>query len=449
VEESAKVRLGIESDLSKLGAYRAWNAQEDCEENAQKSFEQAMKEASLDKELTDEERALFKKRFIKEMKHDCDEDPNIDQHWTEDVALALENEKPVVTDALVNHINEAGEGWEAKEDPEHLTMAMLKQKCGKKDDPEAPSEHLDLESGELNLESGDPPGSYNTADAVPACKKQILRMHNQGTCGSCWAFGTMSAIDSRLCIKSNGAFSGERAVFSRGHMTSCGYQGRDGCQGGNFPAVYKLFASGGVPLGSSGTSVKGCIPYFGSGSGVDHFDSQSKAPPCASRCVTQSPAYPRSMSEDKLKISGYSGREYGPFKGDTYQKAEAFSRKEIYKNGPLPIAVQVDSRFQSYKSGIYKNGCNSKSANHVTVAYGYTPQSFLTMNSWGGSWGNKGHMEMANCEIAEWSVMTESKLGNYKLPGGNAPPAPGPGPAPAPGDENWSFDGDGNWVSKR
>lgn len=270
-------------------------------------------------------------------------------------------------------------------------------------------------------------------------------MHNQGTCGSCWAFGTMSAIDSRLCMTSNGAFSGPRAVFSRGHMTSCGYSGRDGCQGGNFPAVYKLFAGAGVPTGSA--SPKGCMPYFGSGSGVDHFDSQSKAPPCASTCVA--PGYPRSMAEDKLKISGYSGREYGPFQKDTWQKAEAFSRKEIYKNGPLPIAVQVDSRFQSYSSGIYKNGCNSKRANHVTVAYGFTTESFLTMNSWGPSWGNKGHMEMANCEIAEWSVMTESKLGSFTLPGGNPAPSP-PGPAPGPpGPCNGGFCFDpstGNWM---
>jgi hypothetical protein len=173
--------LRIESDLSKLRKYRAWNAQEDCEENAQAAFEQAMQEAALDKELTKEERALFEKRFIKEMKHDCDEDPDIETHWTEDVAVALENEKPVVTDALVKHINDASEGWEAKEDPEHLTMAMLKQKCGKKDDPENPSVHLNLESDELSLESGDPPASYNAAEAVPACKEQILRMHNQGT----------------------------------------------------------------------------------------------------------------------------------------------------------------------------------------------------------------------------------------------------------------------------
>jgi cathepsin B len=440
--------LGIEGDLSKLDKkhYRQWKADENCEENAKESFEKAVMESALDRELTAEERATFKQNFIKEMLEDCENDPDIASHWTQDVGNALENEKPVVTEALVTHINEGNEGWTAKVDEEHLTMVELKKKCGKVDVPDAPSVHLDLDSDdeELNfLESGNPPATYNAGKKVPACKEVIYKMHNQGTCGSCWAFGTLSAIDSRLCMASNGAFSGPRAVLSRGQMASCAYQGRDGCQGGNFPAVYKLLAGGGVPLGSA--SPKGCIPYFGSGSGQDHFDSTSKAPPCPNNCVSGI-NYPRTMAQDKLKIPGYSGREYGPYQRDTWQKAEKFSRKEMYENGPLPIAVMVDSRFQSYSSGIYKNGCNSKSANHVTVAYGYTPEYFETMNSWGPGWGNKGHMNMANCEIAEWSVPSATKLGNYKLPGGNpspGPPAPGPSP---PGWGGWSLDAGGNWV---
>ena len=50
--------------------------------------------------------------------------------------------------------------------------------------------------------------------------------------GSCWAFGSLSAVDSRLCIATDGIFSGPQAQLSRGFATSCSKPGGgDGCAG--------------------------------------------------------------------------------------------------------------------------------------------------------------------------------------------------------------------------
>jgi cathepsin B len=416
-------RLGIEADLSKLRAstYRAWSPNEDCETNAANAFDQAVQEAKLDSELTEEEKVTFKKHFIKEMLHDCRHDPDVQANWVKDVAEALENEKPAVTEALVSHINTESQGWTARADPEHLTMAQVKQKCGYKGEPKDNSSAPAL----LQADTGYPE-TFNTVDMVPACKEVIYKIHNQGTCGSCWAFGTLHAVDGRLCISSKGQFGGERAVMSRGYTTACAMS-RDGCQGGNFPQVYALMAKG-VPLGGD----KGCVPYFGSGSGVDHFDSQSSAPPCMRQCVSKSPAYPRSMADDMVKIPGYSSEEFGAFHRQSWEDAEKRARGNMYAEGPLAIAVQVDSRFQSYSDGIFKNNCNNRNANHITVAYGYTSEYFQTINSWGPSWGNKGHMNMANCEISEWSIPIKTTLpSDYEIPGRTPAPPPPPPPPPA------------------
>merc|ERR1719482_1860049 len=97
--QGAVTSLGIEVDLSKLSGkhYRAWNSEENCTSNADHSFDQAVQQADLEKELTETEKAKFKKRFIDEMLHDCKHDPDIAANWVKDVAAALQNQKPVVT----------------------------------------------------------------------------------------------------------------------------------------------------------------------------------------------------------------------------------------------------------------------------------------------------------------------------------------------------------------
>merc|ERR1712238_407269 len=76
------------------------------------------------------------------------------------------------------------------------------------------------------------PGSARRADATlpsvfraelkwPGCKEEILRIHNQGHCGSCWAFGGLASIDARMCIASGGGWDAPQDILSRLHVTSC------------------------------------------------------------------------------------------------------------------------------------------------------------------------------------------------------------------------------------
>ena len=81
-----------------------------------------------------------------------------------------------------------------------------------------------------------------------------------GQCGSCWSFGATSALDSRLCIATNGAFSGPEAQLSRGFVASCAPPGGgDGCAGGWSDWVFDLMANTG---GGLGWGIVGVMGFF-------------------------------------------------------------------------------------------------------------------------------------------------------------------------------------------
>ena len=141
------------------------------------------------------------------------------------------------------------------------------------------------------------PASFDARTEWPHCSEIIGRIHNQGQCGSCWAFAATSALDSRLCIATEGVFTGPAAQISRGYVTSCAKpNGGDGCAGGHSSYVFDLMASGGSPTGGN----QGCSPYFGHGEGTEHFDQSGTAPPCPTICGNT--AFGRSIQDDTFKL---------------------------------------------------------------------------------------------------------------------------------------------------
>jgi len=305
--KAARVKLGIESDLSVTVQVRAWQPDEDCALNADKTFDEALQAADLDKELTNEEKSSFKEHFIQEMLADCKYDPEIATTWVEKAAKGMENQKPAATEAFVASINGAGLGYTTSTQwMKHMTKSQYDDLQGY-EPPEFGEDGTINNASFLALDKEGMEQAPPTLDPVakwPQCKETFLTVHNQGTCGSCWAFGTGSAMDGRMCIASNNAFGGSRGFLSKGYIASCS-QTRNGCGGGYWQPVWDLLSgkvsgkSAGVVLGTD----QGCIPYFGHGAGEDHFDSKSSSPPCQSECAAVGgKAYHRSFQEDLYKF---------------------------------------------------------------------------------------------------------------------------------------------------
>ena len=70
--------------------------------------------------------------------------------------------------------------------------------------------------------------------------KIIQDIKDQGKCGSCWAFATVSAIESYAAIANGGRLPN----LSEQNLVDCVYR-RDGCQGGLVPDAWNYVKSKG------------------------------------------------------------------------------------------------------------------------------------------------------------------------------------------------------------
>jgi len=60
---------------------------------------------------------------------------------------------------------------------------------------------------------------------------------------------------------------------------------------------------------------------------------------------------------------------------------------------PATVAIQVDSAFQYYVSGIFTGPCG-KSWNHAVLIVGGNDAYWIAKNSWGTGWGEQGYVRI-------------------------------------------------------
>ncbi len=182
----------------------------------------------------------------------------------------------------------------------------------------------------------------------------LTPIKNQGSCGSCWAFGTVAVLESIVKIR-----DGVSKIFSEQQLVSCNEDGW-GCNGGMFAHKYHM---------TPGATLDSDFPYV------------AEDVPC------QHGALP----DTKIENWAYVG-------SSSQSRATVDDMKQaMYQYGPLAVTVAASGSFKAYKHGIY-NANDGQSINHIVAIVGWNDDEggyWIMRNSWGARWGEEGYMRIA------------------------------------------------------
>ncbi|MQM13501.1 hypothetical protein Taro_046423 [Colocasia esculenta] len=225
---------------------------------------------------------------------------------------------------------------------------------GSKAMPRSPVPALDQREpffyGNVTVEGLPSEKDWRKQGAVTGVKDQY------GTCGSCWAFASVAAMEGAVKIK-----RGNLVSFSEQELVDCATSyGNGGCNGGFMNSAYIYIVQRG------GLASERDYPYEGAQGTCKAWDV-----PRAERIVSF--GYVRQNDEQAL--------------------LEAVARQ--------PVAVGFDAHddgFAYYESGIYAGPCGTEWSHSLAiVGYGTTSDGtkyWLAKNSWGGSWGEGGFVRI-------------------------------------------------------
>jgi len=243
------------------------------------------------------------------------------------------------------------------------------------------------------------PPSWDVRNKVSGCL--AFQRFNQGTCGSCWAWGAAAMYSAKLCWvtkgKVNVALSEESLLdcakstswyikdaggkaYMSAWMDPASQKTRDMCQGGNIVgAMAALLSRGGVVD-------RTCNPY----------DGKWTAGSCGS---VNSSCRQYTLGKDK-KIYAVSSRV-------------SDIKAALTTYGPAEISGKWNKNtIAKYRRGVFSN-CGAGSRGHSMGLFGYgtdngTPY-WLIANSHGANWGENGYLRMIsgrNCLHYEKGVAT-------------------------------------------
>lgn len=197
-------------------------------------------------------------------------------------------------------------------------------------------------------------------------------IRDQSGCGSCWAFGTVGALECSILIK-----DGTVVDLSEQWLVSCNQEttppvvvlsGTWGCNGGWWAHEYHLGTKT-DPCGEWGAVLDADFPY------------EAENVPCD--CP-----YPHAYAIDSW---AYIGPEFGVPDVDAIKQA-------IFEYGPISASVCVDSTFAFYTGGVFNAGVIAP-PNHAIVLVGWDDNQgengiWILRNSWSGAWGELGYMRI-------------------------------------------------------
>lgn len=183
----------------------------------------------------------------------------------------------------------------------------------------------------------------------------VTRVKNQKSCGSCWAFSAVGAIESAWAISHN-----ELVELSEQQLVDCSDKyGNSGCEGGFMVNAFEYVIDHGVSYSAD---------YEYEGYRKECREGRYSKP---------------------VHISGY---ETVP-QNNSLQLQAAVARQ--------PVSVAVDANnivFMFYKSGTIDAGACGNELSHGVLVVGYGEDwnglYWIIKNSWGRGWGQLGYAKI-------------------------------------------------------
>lgn len=204
-------------------------------------------------------------------------------------------------------------------------------------------------------------------------------------CGSCWAFGTTSALGDRIRIMKKGAYP--QVNLAPQVLINCG--GGGSCDGGNPGGVYEYIHKHGIPDET-------CQNY-------EAVNGECRPLGICETCM------PGSGCSAVDKHPTYWVGDFGGVRGADNMKAE------IYKRGPIGCGIDATKKLEEYTGGIFSEFTLLPLINHEVSVVGWGVENgvefWYMRNSWGTYWGEEGfarvlmHKENLGLETdCDWGV---------------------------------------------